>query len=92
MKERVRELQKKEVIDLSSGKRLGFVYDMEINLKTGELESLIVPYKNSVFRFFWKYEETLIRFEQIKKIGDEYDVNENTRALIDTIKKKINPN
>jgi len=28
----------------------------------------------------------------IKKIGDEYDVNENTRALIDTIKKKINPN
>jgi len=28
----------------------------------------------------------------IKKIGDEYDVNENTRTLIDTIKKKINPN
>ena len=28
----------------------------------------------------------------IKKIGDEYDANENTRALIDTIKKKINPN
>ena len=28
----------------------------------------------------------------IKKISDEYDVNENTRTLIDTIKKKINPN
>lgn len=28
----------------------------------------------------------------IKKIGDEYEVNENTRTLIDTIKKKINPN
>jgi chromosomal replication initiator protein len=26
------------------------------------------------------------------KIGDEYENNENTRALIDTIKKKINPN
>ena len=28
----------------------------------------------------------------IKKIGEEYDANENTRTLIDTIKKKINPN
>ena len=28
----------------------------------------------------------------IKRISDEYDVNENTRTLIDTIKKKINPN
>ena len=28
----------------------------------------------------------------IKKISDEYDANENTKTLIDTIKKKINPN
>lgn len=28
----------------------------------------------------------------IKKIGDEYDTNDTTRTLIDTIKKKINPN
>ena len=28
----------------------------------------------------------------IKKIGDEYEVNDNTKTLIDTIKKKINPN
>ena len=28
----------------------------------------------------------------IKKIGDEYDANDSTRTLIDTIKKKINPN
>ena len=28
----------------------------------------------------------------IKKIGDEYEANNNTKSLIDTIKKKINPN
>ena len=28
----------------------------------------------------------------IKKIGDEYEVNDSTRTFIDTIKKKINPN
>lgn len=28
----------------------------------------------------------------IKKISDEYEANDNTKTLIDTIKKKINPN
>lgn len=28
----------------------------------------------------------------VKKIGEEYDINESTRALIETLKKKINPN
>ncbi len=71
MTERVRELQKKEVIDLSNGKRMGFVYDAEINLQTGKLESLVVPCRSSIFRFFWKYEETIVGFDQIKKIGDD---------------------
>ena len=71
MTERVRELQKKEVFDLSNGKRLGFVYDVEINLQTGVLETLIVPCRNTIFRFFFKYEELIIDFERIKKIGDD---------------------
>ena len=71
MVERIRELQKKEVINLSNGKRLGFVYDAEMNLQTGMVESLIVPCKNSILRFFFKYEEMVIHFEKIKKIGDD---------------------
>ena len=71
MTERIRELQKKEVINLSNGKRLGFVYDAEINPENGLVESLIVPCKSSFFRFFFKYEELIILFEQIKKIGDD---------------------
>ena len=71
MAERVRELQKKEVINLSDGKRLGFVYDAEIYMETGRLESLVVPCRNSVFRFFFKYEEKVISFERVRKIGDD---------------------
>lgn len=71
MSERVRELQKKEVINLSDGKRLGFVYDAEINTESGLIESLIVPYRNSWFRFFFKYEEMEISYDQIKKIGED---------------------
>ncbi|MBR5239465.1 MAG: YlmC/YmxH family sporulation protein [Clostridia bacterium] len=71
MTERIRELQKKEVINLSNGKRLGFVYDVEINSQTGTIETIIVPCKNSILRFFFKYEEMVIDFAKIRKIGDD---------------------
>ncbi len=71
MTERLRELQKKEVINLADGKRLGFVYDAEFDAQNGVLENLIVPCRNSVFRIFFKYEELVISFQQIKKIGDD---------------------
>lgn len=71
MFERVGELQKKEVIDISSGKRLGFVYDLEVELQTGKVGSLIVPGKGTFFSFFKKYEEHVIPFDRIVKIGDD---------------------
>ena len=47
----------------------------------------------------WIYDEKLVGgrdhstiIHGIKKIADEYDSNEQTRNLIETIKKKINPN
>lgn len=71
MLERVVELQKKEVINLVNGKRLGFVYDVEVDLETGRVISLVVPGQNRFFRLFWKYEEYIISFDQIRKIGDD---------------------
>lgn len=71
MLERVGDLQKKEVINLVNGKRLGFVYDVEIDTEKGTVIALIVPGQNRLFRLFWKCEEYVISFEQIKKIGDD---------------------
>lgn len=71
MTERVGELQKKEVINLVNGRRLGFVYDVEVDLEQGKVVSVIVPGQNRFFRLFWKYEELVISFDQIKKIGDD---------------------
>lgn len=71
MQERVGELQKKEVINLVNGKRLGFVYDVELDLEKGTVLSFVVPGHNRFFRLFWKYEEYVIPFEQIKKVGDD---------------------
>jgi len=69
--DRVYELQKKEVVNINDGKRLGFVYDIEIDLGTGKIGSIIVPGRGRILGIFGKYEEYIINFSQIKKVGDD---------------------
>lgn len=69
--DRVADLQKKEVINITDGKRLGFVYDVEIDLETGRIGSIIIPGGYRFFGLFGKGEEYIVNYEQIKKIGDD---------------------
>lgn len=69
---RYRDLSSKEIVDVRSGSRLGVLgqTDLEINEKTGQIESFIVP---NYSWFGMKKEGTSIRIDwkQIKKIGDD---------------------
>ena len=40
---RICELKEKEVINVCSGKRLGCIADVEINICTGEIEAIVIP-------------------------------------------------
>ena len=60
----------KEVINLSDGERLGFVYDMEIDISTGLITKLIVPGKTKP-SIFSKAQGVKIPWENISKIGDD---------------------
>ncbi len=83
MLDRLIDLQKKEVINIKDGKRLGFLYDIEIDLEEGKIGAIIVPGKTrffGLFSFLSKNEEYIISHDKIKKIGDdiilvEYDEN-----------------
>lgn len=68
---RVADLQKKEVININDGKRLGFLYDIEVDLETGRIGSIIIPGGSRFFGLFGRGEEYVITFSQIKKIGDD---------------------
>lgn len=65
------ELQKKEVINILDGKRLGFLYDVEIDLQTGTIGSIIVPGHYRFFGLFGKGKEHIISYNDIKKVGDD---------------------
>lgn len=71
MAERLVDLQKKEVINILDGKRLGFLYDVEIDLQTGKIGSVIVPGRYRFFGLFGRGEEHIISYEDIKKVGDD---------------------
>ncbi len=68
---RVEDLRQKEVINIKDGARLGFVYDVEINIKTGCVTKIIVAGDCKVFCFFGKETEYVISWCDIKKIGDD---------------------
>ena len=69
--ETISDLQKKEVINVTSGARLGFVYDADIDMESGKIISLRVPVSSKGFNLFAKTEDYIIPWENIKKIGND---------------------
>lgn len=61
----------KEVIDISKGKRLGYVQDVTADLETGKILSIIVPGNNSFFNSLLSSNELVIPWEKITCIGDD---------------------
>ncbi|WP_188454342.1 YlmC/YmxH family sporulation protein [Virgibacillus oceani] len=69
---RYKDISGKEIVDVSQGARLGVLgqTDLEINEKTGQIESFIIPnYK--WFGLKKEGDETKIRWKAIKKIGED---------------------
>ena len=60
----------KEVINLNDGEKLGYVYDMEIDIENGCITKIIVPGKSKQ-SLFSKVHGTKIPWESIRKIGDD---------------------
>lgn len=61
----------KEVINIMDGKRLGFVQDVNANLETGTITSIIVPGSTRLISFFSSSNDIIIPWENIKCIGDD---------------------
>lgn len=64
------ELQIKEVIVIDSGKRLGHIYDLEIDPNIGRIIAIILL-SNKKGGLFGKPEELMIYWDQIITIGKD---------------------
>lgn len=61
----------KEVIDVSTGTRLGFISDVDIDLDKGIVNSVIIPGKRHFFNLLPSKEDYIIPWKNILKIGDD---------------------
>ncbi|NMA33725.1 MAG: YlmC/YmxH family sporulation protein [Clostridiaceae bacterium] len=65
------DFKQKEVINVSDGRRLGFVSDVEIDLEQGRIEAIILPGVGKLLGFFGKDNEFVIPWDKIVKIGED---------------------
>ena len=63
------DLKVKEVINIIDGKRLGAITDIEIDVESGRLTSIVVPGSGKFLGLFGRNEDVVIPWEKINKIG-----------------------
>jgi YlmC/YmxH family sporulation protein len=68
---KISEFQIKDVVNISDGKKLGNIGDIEINLQTGKVEAIIISGTGKILGFFGKDEDVVIPWKNIIKIGED---------------------
>ena len=71
MRCRVTELRCREVINVCTGLRMGFVCDVIINTATGQILALVVPGPCSLFGIFGREDDFVIPWECVRRIGED---------------------
>lgn len=67
---KISEFRQKEVVDIDSGKRLGYICDVEIDDESGRVISVTVP-SGKLFSSVIKNSDKIISWEKIIKIGTD---------------------
>lgn len=68
---KISELQTKDVVNVTDGRKLGQVSDLEINLSCGRVEAIVVPTSNKRFNLFSNEDAYVIPWRHIVKIGSD---------------------
>lgn len=64
-------MRRKEVICIKDGTRLGFVSDVEVDVKTAKLVAIIVYGKLKCFGLLGRYDDFIIAWDNIEIIGED---------------------
>ena len=68
---RISDLQKKDIININDGTKIGNIVDVKINESNGTVDALVVERSGFSFNIFSQRGELDIRFNQIEKFGED---------------------
>ncbi len=66
---KISDFQTKDVINIVDGKKLGQISDLELDLRQGRIESIVVPSSGRLFGWFGGSTDVVIPWKNIVKIG-----------------------
>ena len=66
---KISDFQSKDVINIVDGKKLGQISDLELDLRHGRIESIVVPSQGRFFGLFSSGNDVIIPWRNIVKIG-----------------------
>lgn len=68
---KISELQSKDVVNIADGRKLGQIYDLDLDLRRGVIKAIVVPGESKWFGFVSNGHEWVIPWRQIVKIGSD---------------------
>ncbi|MEW6522526.1 MAG: YlmC/YmxH family sporulation protein [Bacillota bacterium] len=66
---RISDLENRDVVNITDGRRLGNVVDVEMDLESGRIVAIIIPGAQRFLGFFGRENDLVIPWDKIKKIG-----------------------
>jgi len=88
MAHKIADLRNREVINVRTGERLGFVSDVQFDIVEGKVSSIIVPGQSRLLGIFGRFADRIIPYECIKRIGDELILIDMERPEVEDIKRR----
>ncbi len=77
METRIAQLRYKEVISVTDGSRFGYVGDLEVDLDSGQVRSLIVPGRLRLFGLLGREADRFIPWDSVHRFGEDIILVEN---------------
>lgn len=68
---RLEDLRKKEVIDILTGERLGYIDDVEMNIEQSAVQSFVIYGRERLFGILGREDDVVIPCSEIKVVGND---------------------
>lgn len=68
---KISDFQMKDVVNVSNGKKLGNIADLEINVTTGMIDAVVIPGSGRMMGFLKRENDLVIPWRNIVKIGSD---------------------
>ena len=67
---RITDMRSKEVINITDGARMGFIYDVLFSAETGKITAVILP-GGKMFSIFGKDNDVIIPWDCIRRVSND---------------------